>query len=381
MTKAAIRFKKPIYKVSQALRSYLVSTNREIDLPITYQDLLNPVSAITLFDKEGKDTLWETVMYSEADTQFVHEALRKVYADLKVGGDISVIDHLYVDRVDYCLYANTHPFRVRIVNKLNDLFDYFYIKRADASRVYGMELEHLLSPNKINYLVKGNTFVEEHIQGIPGDTFIKKYLNSGRCNPGKPCSEARECFVPVLLNLQSSLTNFNPLRIAKEFVKFNERSLVQLLGDMRNDNFVVEIIPDFDELYFRLRAIDFDQQCYEGSHAVYMPQFFKENNPIINLGLKSMTPVLELQYQKEERMRLLTRVKSVQPQLANLLDAMASDELSTPDNTDQLKNELAELYEDDAFKSCTSMGSIVKNSLLMLEKYPVRKRIKVKAAA
>ena len=379
MSQPDIRFKKPIYKVNSRLRDYLIATNREVDLPIAYQDLLNPIGSITLFDKQGNDTLWETVMYSEVDTQFVHEALRKIYADLKVAGDISVIDHLYIDRVDYCLYANTHPFRIRIVNKLNDLFDYFYIKRADASRVYGMELEHLLSPNKINYLVKGNTFVEEHIQGIPGDTFIKKYLNSGRCNPEKPCAEAKDCFVPVLVNLRNSLSNFNPLRIAKEFVKFNERSLVQLVGDMRNDNFVVEIIPDFDELYFRLRAIDFDQQCYEGNHSVYMPQFFRENNPIINLGMKSMTPVLELQYQKEERMRMLSRVKSVQDQLELLLVAMTGDELSTPDNTLQLKNELSELYQDEVFKTCTSMGSIVKCSLLMLEKYPVRNRNKVKA--
>ena len=27
------------------------------------------------------------------------------------------------------------------------------LKKADASRVYGLELEHILSPNKINYLV------------------------------------------------------------------------------------------------------------------------------------------------------------------------------------------------------------------------------------
>jgi hypothetical protein len=381
MSHAAIRLKKPIYKVSNALRGYLVATGREIDAPITYQDLLHTTNTITLFDNQGNDTLWETVMYSAADTKFIHEALRQVYAYLKVGGDTSVIDHLYIDRVDYCLYANTHPFRVRIVNKLNDLFDYFYIKRADASRVYGMELEHLLSPNKINYLVKGNTFIEEHIQGIPGDTFIKKYLNKGKCKSGSECTDVRECFVPVLINLQNSLTNFNPLRIAKEFVKFNERSLVQLVGDMRNDNFVVEIIPDFDELYFRLRAIDFDQQCYEGNYAVYMPQFFKENNTIINLGLKSMTPVLELQYQKEERMRLLTRIKAVQGQLNSLLDAMVSDELSTPDNTQQLKYELAELYDDGEFMACNSMGCIVRTSLHMLEKYPVRKRIKVKATA
>jgi len=352
---AAIRYKKPVFPVSSQLRNYLISTHREIDAPISYQDLLRSNGAITLFDKKGKDTLWETMIYAESDRTFIHEALRKVYAQLKVGGDISVIDHLYIDRVDYCLYANTHPFRIRIVNKLNDLFDYFYIKRSDASRVYGMELEHLLSPNKINYMTKGDTFIEEHIQGIPGDTFIHNYLQEGQ--------------------------EFNPLRIAKEFVKFNERCLVQLLGDMRKDNFVVEIIPDFDELYFRLRAIDFDQQSYEGNHTIYMPQFFKENNPIINLGFKSMSPVLELQYQKEERMRLLHRVQATGDQLKMLLDAMEGDELSTAEKIQQLKYELAELYVDDAFRQCKTMGEIVRTSLQMLQKYPVRKRVKVRAVA
>jgi len=348
-----IRFKKPIFQVSDQLRNYLVATNREIEVPIGYQDLLRFNSSISLFDKKGADTLWETLIYSESDRQYINEDLRKVYALLKVGGDLSVIEHLYIDRVDYCLYANTHPIRVRIVNRLNDLFDYFYIKQADASRVYGMELEHLLSPNKINYLTKGDTFIEEHIPGIPGDTFIHHYLMEH--------------------------ADFNPLRIAKEFVKFNERSLVQLLGDMRRDNFVVEIIPDFDELHFRLRAIDFDQECYEGSSRIYMPQYFKENNPIINLGFKTMSPVLELQYQKEERMRLRNRVATSYGQLNSLLRAMASETLSSPENVLQLKTELAELYQDDTFLACNSMGEIVKTSLQMLEKYPVRKRSKSKS--
>ncbi len=345
---AGIRFKKPIFPVGAQLRQYLKATNREIDVPVTYQDLTHSNSTISLLDKKGKDTLWETMIYSESDRQFIHEALRKVYAQLKVGGDTSVIDHLFIDRVDYCLYANTHPFRIRIVNRLNDLFDYFYIKQADASRVYGMELEHLLSPNKINYLTKGDTFIEEHIQGIPGDTFIQHYLMENH--------------------------EYNPLRIAKEFVKFNERSLVQLLGDMRRDNFVVEIIPDFDELHFRLRSIDFDQECYEGSSRIYMPQYFKENNPIIDLGFKTMSPVLELQYQKEERMRLRNRVVTSYGQLNSLLNTMVADTLSTPENVNQLKNELSDLYQDSIFLNCTSMGSIVKTSLHMLEKYPVRKR-------
>ncbi|MBL7847257.1 MAG: hypothetical protein JNL40_07300 [Cyclobacteriaceae bacterium] len=344
---AAIRFKKPVFPISEPLLGYLRQTHRETDVPISYGDLLHHNSAVTLFDKKGRDTLWETLIYGEADRQFIHECLRKVYAELKVGGDVGVIDHLYVDRVDYCLYANTHPVRVRIVNRLNDLFDYFYVKHADASRIYGMELEHLLSPNRIGYLVKGNTLIEEHIPGVPGDSFIKEYLPR---------------------------QDYNPLRVAKEFVKFNERSLVQLLGDMRNDNFVVEVIPDFDELYFRLRAIDFDQFCFEGDVKIYMPQFFKENNPIINIGLKNLSSVLELQYQREERQRLLTRVRAGGAHLANLLEAMRVEELSTKENVKILRESLADLYQDSSFLLAATMGEILRNSLRMLEVYPIRKR-------
>lgn len=344
---AEIRFKKPVFPVSEPLLAYLRQTHRETEVPIAYADLLHYSSAVTLYDKKGKDTLWETLIYGEADRQYIHECLRKVYAQLKVGGDVGIIDHLYIDRVDYCLYANTHPVRVRIVNRLNDLFDYFYIKRADASRIYGMELEHLLSPNKINYLVKGSTMIEEHIAGVPGDTFIKEYLPR---------------------------QDYNPLRVAKEFVKFNERSLVQLQGDMRNDNYVVEVVPDFDDMYFRLRAIDFDQFCFEGDVKIYMPQYFKENNPIITIGLKNMSTVLELQYQREERTRLLTRVRAAGAHLANLLEALRREELSTPENVHRLRESLAELYQDSSFELASTMGEILRNSLRMLEVYPMRKR-------
>ncbi|MEX1240420.1 MAG: hypothetical protein WEB30_11905 [Cyclobacteriaceae bacterium] len=342
-----IRFKKPSYQVSKTLAGYLSLTNRATDVPISYNDLLHYNSSIPLFDKNGNDTFWETLIYGQSDRKFIEESLRKIYAQLKVDGDTDVIDHLYIDRIDYCLYANTHPLRIRIVNRLNDLFDYFYVKKADMSRIYGMEIEHLLSPNKINYLVKGSTMIEEHIQGVPGDLFIKD-------------------FIPR--------QDYNPLRIAKEFVKFNERSLVQLLGDMRNDNFVVEVIPDFDEMYFRLRTIDFDQHCYEGDVKIYMPQYFRENNPIINLGFKSMSPVLEMQYQKEERTRLLTRVKAASGQLEALLNSMRGETLSKEENILMLRAGLAELYEDDLFLQANTMGDLVTISMKMLEIYPVRKR-------
>ena len=48
------------------------------------------------------------------------EALKEVYAWLKVDGDLSVVSHLYVDRVDFCTFGNSTPFRIRIVNAYND---------------------------------------------------------------------------------------------------------------------------------------------------------------------------------------------------------------------------------------------------------------------
>jgi hypothetical protein len=258
-----------------------------------------------------------------------------------------VIEHLYIDRIDLCTYGNTKPFRIRIVNKINDLFDYFYIKTADASRVYGLELEHLISPSKINFLVSKSTLVEEHIQGIPGDDFIKKNL----IDP-----------------------NLNAMRLSKEFIKFNERCLVRLLGDMHSSNFVVEVIPDFDEIHYRIRAIDFDQEAFESRSAIYMPQYFKQNNPIIQLGMKNLAPELEIQYQKEERSLIANRLKSIisGPPIRNLVKAMMQDEIAPKKNVHSLREDLSKLYNDKEFLACENMGEILYTSLKFVFKYPVR---------
>ncbi|MDW7690563.1 hypothetical protein R9C00_22615 [Flammeovirgaceae bacterium SG7u.111] len=343
---AVITTKKPAFEISPYLRSYLIESNREISVPFAYTDLFHYSGSVALQDSRGEDTLWETLFYSDSDREQIHQGLKLVYAHLKSSGDTSVFEHLYIDRIDICLHGNTKPFRIRIVNKINDLFDYFYVKEADASRIYGQEIEHLLSPNKINYLVTGNTLIEEHIAGIPGDKFIQDHLNAG---------------------------GVQEHRLAKEFVKFNERCLVQLLGDMRSDNYVVEIIPDFDEVYFRLRAIDFDQHCYEGRRAIYMPQYFKENNPIIQLGLKYMTPQLQAQYEKEERSRIATRIKSAQQELNALLSTMAKDTLSTQENIRQLRAELSEFYGEKSFMQCKNMGEILFMNLDMVFRQPSRK--------
>lgn len=331
--------KKENIKVIPALRRYLRTYNRAKKLPTTYQNLLDYDFATPLLDKTGKDTLWESVYYNEKKTKVLDTALTSIYMMLKTEGEGARLKHLTVDRVDYCTFGNSNPFRIRIINKLNDNYDYFYIKQADASRIYGLELEHILSPNRINYFVDKDTLIEEHIAGIPGDQFIKTYL------PQK-------------------LTN--KVRVAKEFVKFNERCFVRLLGDMRSYNYVVDITPDFDDTQYRIRAIDFDQQSYEGRKNMYLPQFFVENNKMVELGIELLTSETVKQYQNEERSLIARRLKVARHQTKDLIDILVTDKISTPEKTNQLKTELAEHHKEKSFLTCRNMGEVVKKSLRQL---------------
>ncbi len=335
---ALISKKKIPFKISPELRKFLKSQDRELNLPIQYRDLLRYTNSIALYDHWGEDTLWETVFYSPSDMEQIHYQLKNIYAILKADGDLSVMEHLFIERVDVCVYGNTQPFRIRVVNRINDNFDYFYIKNADASRVYGLELEHLLSPNRIRYIVNQETLIEEHIVGIPGDQFIKHHLQDKR---------------------------LNEVRLSKEFVKFNERCFVRLLGDMHSSNFVIDITPDFEEIHYRIRAIDFDQQSYEGRRAIYMPKYFKQNNPIINIGMQHMTSEVMRQYQIEERALIANRIKAARYVIKDLLDCMELDTISLPENVETLKEELAEYYSNDTFLRCRTMGQLVKKSLKM----------------
>ncbi len=340
---AIISKKKALFKISKALRSYMRKYDRLIELPITYQSLLRYDNSIPLYDRNGNDTLWETVFYPQADMKDIYFALKNIYALMKTSGHMEVMEHLFIDRVDLCVFGNTQPFRIRVVNKINDNFDYFYVKNADASRIYGLELEHLLSPNKISYLVHDETLIEEHIVGIPADQFIKKHLSD---------------------------PHMNEIRMAKEFVKFNERCFVRLLGDMHSSNFVIDITPDFEDVEYRLRAIDFDQQSYEGRRAIYLPQYFKQNNPIIQLGFRNMTPETVKQYQREERTLIANRLKVEHHRVHDLMKAMKTETLSKPEYVKQLRQELADFYEEPEFLDCVNMGSIVELSLEMLFRKP-----------
>lgn len=335
--------KKEPFPVSEGLVAYLKKYGRDIILPIAYRDLLNYRYATSIRDRHGKLTHWETAVYDLKEMEFLKEGLVKTYAILKTEGNLNYIKHLDVERIDFCEFGNSVPFRIRIINTINGNYDHYYIKSFDASRIYGLELEHLLSPNRITFLYHKNTLVEEHIPGIPGDVFLQDYMQRPETNK---------------------------IRIAKEFVKFNERCFARLLGDMRSYNFVIDITPDIEDYQYRIRAIDFDQQSYEGRKNLYLPQFYKENFEYVELVLKSLSPDVIEQYQAEERTTMTYRVIASRRQIMELLNIMIKDEISENYKVKLLRSELNEHFNTTYFSKCNTMGAIVKRQLKqMLQKH------------
>lgn len=333
MDKDLIRYKKQVYPVSDKFNAYLKKYGRGAKLPINYQDLLRFDDGMAVYDQHGNNTLWLNTFFNPQDRVEIDQELKRLYSMMYVDGGDEILPYLNVDAIDFCTFGNTKPFRVKVRNILNDNYTLMYIKNADASRAYGLELEHLLSPNQILFLLDEETLVEEHISGIPGDEFINTYLKTA--------------------------TNAEKSAIAKEFVKFNERCFVRLLGDMRAYNFVMVLLHDFDRIQFRFRAIDFDQQSYEGDLSTYSPKFFKENETYQQLVDEFLSPGSVEQYRREERALIARRASSEWLRLKELMECMKESPLSEDKHISQLKLSLYKFAKDVNFKRSNSMGELV----------------------
>jgi hypothetical protein len=301
------------------------------DVLWVYSDLRRFTGAVPYEDPKGKETLWMTVMYPQELLAELRPRLTAIYSELKLGRNASEHDHLVVDRIDFGDFGNSRPFRIRITNLFNDNSDYFYVKQADASRIYGLELEHILSPNRINYLVSGQTLIEEHIAGVPGDVFLSEHMHQ----PG-----------------------LNKVRIAKEFTKFNERSFIRLLGDMRSVNYVVDITPDFEEVQYRVRAIDFDQQSYEGAGSTYMAFRYQSNRAVTRLAFDVLNRKSIDQYVAEEHAQMTRRAKVESGRLRGLLGIMRREELAPREHVIKLAAELDRIHKSSLYRDCQTMGQL-----------------------
>lgn len=337
MQDVKISKRKPSFPVSEKLHSYLSNYKRNVRIPIFYEDLLRFQGSVVVYDKNEVDTLWIRVYYNEFEREDIDLSLKKIYTILHSDGNEQTIPFLNVDAIDYCTFGNSKPFRVKVRNILNDNYIYFYVKRADASRIYGLELEHMLSPYNLNFLVHKDTLIEEHISGIPGDEFIKDMLPK--------CEKSEKS------------------QIAKEFIKFNERCMIRLLGDMRSYNYVIIPTHDFDQVVYKIRAIDFDQQSYEGKLNIYRPQFFKENLDMVNLVSETIQKESLDQYVLEERSAIAKRLLSFDNRMNGLIDCMMDDEISNIANINLLKSELLDYTHDVNFKRSKNMGEILRSAL------------------
>ena len=342
LTNKLISKKKVAFPVRSDLQDYLDQHGRAMTIPVTYEDLLRFEGSMAILDKDDRDTLWVDCLYAQGERDELVTNLKRLYSILHADGSDTILPFLTVDSIAYCTFGNTKPFRIKVRNIINDNYLFLYVKRCDASRIYGLELEQLLSPNRINFLVHGNTLIEEHIVGIPGDVFIEERL--------------------------PALTLQDQRALAKEFVKFNERCFLRLLGDMRSYNYVVVITQDFDRIQYRIRAIDFDQQSYEGNARVYQPEHLPENAQFAEMTSVVLPKASIEQYVKEERALLARRAASEHLRLKQLLMCMRKDELSASDKVDELKGALLALTGDVNFKRAGNMGGILEAALDFIQR-------------
>ena len=118
-----------------------------------------------------------------------------------------------------------------------------------------------------------------------------------------------------------------------------------------------------DQVIYKIRPIDFDQQSYEGKLSVYRPQFFKENIPIMDLVRTKLNHDSINQYKIEERSIVARRIISSGNRLEKLLDIMKLDVITVISNLERLQSEIYKFTKDKAFLESKSMGDLMQAAL------------------
>ena len=137
---------------------------------------------------------------------------------------------------------------------------------------------------------------------------------------------------------------------------------VRLLGDMRSYNYVIVPIHDFDQVIYKIRAIDFDQQSYEGEFSLYRPQLFKDNEPVIDLVKNKLLLESINQYKIEERAIVVKRLLGSKNKVESLIESMKFDKISSDEKVNKLTQQIYFLTKDNSFKNLNSMGEVLEKS-------------------
>ena len=127
------QLKKNLYKINPLLKLYLEKYKRVTKTNVFYDDLLRFQGSVSVFDKNGEDSLWVRVYYNEFEKNDIDKSLKKIYTLLHSDGNESSFEFLSVDEIDFCTFGNSQPFRIKVRNILNDNHTYLYIKKVLTS--------------------------------------------------------------------------------------------------------------------------------------------------------------------------------------------------------------------------------------------------------
>jgi hypothetical protein len=122
-------------------------------------------------------------------------------------------------------------------------------------------------------------------------------------------------------------------------------------------------------MQLRVRAMDFDQQSYNGRRNFYRPQYFKENASLAMFCAKHLRLETASQYLREEQTLILHRAELAASRLGLLLGEMERDTISTPEKVEALRESLAEHYGRPEYRACESMGALIRENLESIRRH------------
>ncbi len=319
--------------VGDSLGGYLQRQGCSSPFALRYAHLLDYSHTDSIRDAAGKHTHWERVTYHTRTEATLHRDLLSAYCSLSTDSVSFDRQAIHVSAIDYCEYANSMPFRITLSD--GKVFsDIFYVKEADASRIYGLELERLLSDTPLSFVFQADTLVERHIPGRFADDYL---LDAG------------------------DFSIEQKRKAARAFVAFNAACFVRLLGDMRSYNFVYN---EAAEGRSGFRAIDFDQQCHEGFLLLYFPHFYAENRLLVDWVSALLSPEETRQAERTMLMSMRKSAAKHRPRLNDLLQILSGEELSERYKLLQLRNALGQYHGDPSFEQCNSMGELLLRQLV-----------------
>jgi len=99
MTEKLMSKKKPFFPINSFLNEYLSEYNRNLKIPVFYEDLKRFSGSVSVYNKNDKDTLWVRVFYSEFERKEIDLSLKKVYNLLHSDGNESNINLMVMNLI------------------------------------------------------------------------------------------------------------------------------------------------------------------------------------------------------------------------------------------------------------------------------------------